>query len=42
MLPFKGLTRQTMTRLLEHLGLCDITIREWQPGPYELVIARKR
>jgi ubiquinone/menaquinone biosynthesis C-methylase UbiE len=42
MLPFKGLTRQTMTRLLEHLGLCDITIREWQPGHYELVIARKR
>jgi ubiquinone/menaquinone biosynthesis C-methylase UbiE len=41
-LPFKGLTRRTMTRLLAQLGLCDIAIREWQPGHYELVIARKR
>jgi ubiquinone/menaquinone biosynthesis C-methylase UbiE len=40
-LPFKGLTRRGMIGLLEHLGLRDITIQEWQPGHYELVIARK-
>jgi ubiquinone/menaquinone biosynthesis C-methylase UbiE len=40
-LPFKGLTRRGMTRLLERLGLVEITVREWQPGHYELVTARK-
>ena len=40
-LPFKGLTRRGMTRLLERLGLGEIAIREWQPGHYELVTARK-
>jgi ubiquinone/menaquinone biosynthesis C-methylase UbiE len=41
-LPFKGQTRRSMTRLLESLGLCEIVIREWQPGYYELVTARKK
>lgn len=41
MLPFKGLNRRSMTRLLGCLGLADIAICEWQPGHYELVIARK-
>jgi ubiquinone/menaquinone biosynthesis C-methylase UbiE len=40
-LPFKGVTRRGMTRLIERLGLVDIAIREWQPGHYELVTARK-
>lgn len=40
-LPFKGLTRHGITRLLERLGLGEIVIREWQPGHYELVTARK-
>ena len=40
-LPFKGLTRRGMTRLLERLGLVEIAIREWQLGHYELVIASK-
>jgi ubiquinone/menaquinone biosynthesis C-methylase UbiE len=41
-LPLKGLTRQSISGLLERLGLCEIAIREWQPGHYELVIARKK
>jgi ubiquinone/menaquinone biosynthesis C-methylase UbiE len=40
-LPFKGLTRRRMCRLLERLGMAEIAIREWQPGHYELVTARK-
>lgn len=40
-LPLKGLTRRGMTRLLDRLGLGAIEIRAWQPGHYELVIARK-
>ena len=40
-LPFKGLTRSGMTGLLQHLGLAEIAIREWQLGHYELVTARK-
>jgi ubiquinone/menaquinone biosynthesis C-methylase UbiE len=40
-LPFKGLTRRQITRQLEQLGLGAIVIRDWQPGHYELVIARK-
>jgi ubiquinone/menaquinone biosynthesis C-methylase UbiE len=40
-LPFKGLTRRGMTRLLERLGLAEIAICEWQLGHYELVTARK-
>jgi ubiquinone/menaquinone biosynthesis C-methylase UbiE len=40
-LPLKGLTRRSMARLLERLGLAEIAIREWQPGHYELVTARK-
>jgi ubiquinone/menaquinone biosynthesis C-methylase UbiE len=40
-LPFKGLTRRAMARLLERLGLGEIVFSEWQPGHYELVIAHK-
>jgi ubiquinone/menaquinone biosynthesis C-methylase UbiE len=40
-LPFKGITRHSMMRLLSCLGLTEIAIREWQPGHYELVTARK-
>jgi len=40
-LPFKGLTRRDMARLLGQLGLDDVEIRPWQPGHYELVIAKK-
>ena len=40
-LPFKGLTRRDMARLLERLGMGEVAIREWQPGHYELVTARK-
>lgn len=40
-LPFKGLTRRGMTRLLGRLELGEIVVQEWQPGHYELVIARK-
>ena len=40
-LPFKGLSRHSITRLLGRLGLAEIAIREWQPGHYELVTARK-
>jgi ubiquinone/menaquinone biosynthesis C-methylase UbiE len=40
-LPLKGLTRRSMTRLLGRLGCDEIEIRAWQPGHYELVIARK-
>ena len=41
MLPLKGLTCRSMTQLLDRLGLAEIAIREWQPGHYELVTARK-
>jgi ubiquinone/menaquinone biosynthesis C-methylase UbiE len=41
-LPLKGLTGQGITRLLQRLGLGEIEIRTWQPGHYELVIARKK
>jgi ubiquinone/menaquinone biosynthesis C-methylase UbiE len=40
-LPFKGLTCRDMTGLLRRLGFDEIEIRAWQPGHYELVIARK-
>ena len=40
-LPFKGLTRRDMARLLAGLGMGEVAIREWQPGHYELVTARK-
>ncbi|MBK9710445.1 MAG: class I SAM-dependent methyltransferase [Kouleothrix sp.] len=40
-LPLKGLTRRAMARLLGRLGMERIEIRDWQPGHYELVIARK-
>ena len=40
-LPFKGVTRRGLTRLLERLGLAEIAIREWQLGHYELVTAHK-
>ena len=40
-LPFKGLTRRRITQLLERQGLHAIEIRDWQPGHYELVLARK-
>ena len=40
-LPFKSLTRRAMARRLECLGLSAIVIRDWQPGHYELVTARK-
>ena len=41
LLPFKGLTRRRMLRVLQDLGLGEIDVRAWQPGHYELVIARK-
>jgi ubiquinone/menaquinone biosynthesis C-methylase UbiE len=40
-LPFKGLTRRAIRRLLEQLGFGSIEVRVWQPGHYELVMARK-
>jgi ubiquinone/menaquinone biosynthesis C-methylase UbiE len=40
-LPLKGLTRRGMQRALERLGLETIEFRNWQPGHYELVIAKK-
>jgi ubiquinone/menaquinone biosynthesis C-methylase UbiE len=40
-LPGKGLTRQGFARLLGQLGMSAPEFREWQPGHYELVIARK-
>jgi len=30
-----------MARVLERLGLGAIEFRDWQPGHYELVIAKK-
>jgi ubiquinone/menaquinone biosynthesis C-methylase UbiE len=41
-LPFKGLTRRSMARLLVRLGMAEIEFYAWQPGHYELVIARKQ
>lgn len=41
LLPFKAFTRRAITCVLEREGLAEISIREWQPGHYELVIARK-
>ena len=40
-LPFKGLTRRSMMRLLERHGFGAIQVRDWQPGHYELVFAKK-
>jgi ubiquinone/menaquinone biosynthesis C-methylase UbiE len=40
-LPFKGITRKRIIQLLERQGLHAIEIRDWQPGHYEMVIARK-
>jgi ubiquinone/menaquinone biosynthesis C-methylase UbiE len=40
-LPLKGLTRRSLTGLLKRLGFDAIEIRDWQPGHYELVIAKK-
>ena len=40
-LPMKALTRRGMRRALERLGLGAIEFRDWQPGHYELVIAKK-
>jgi ubiquinone/menaquinone biosynthesis C-methylase UbiE len=40
-LPLKGLTRRSVIRLLQRLGFAAVEIRGWQPGHYELVIARK-
>jgi ubiquinone/menaquinone biosynthesis C-methylase UbiE len=40
-LPFKGLTRRAMARLLARLGMAEIEFYDWQPGHYELVVARK-
>ena len=41
-LPLKGLTRRAMARQMERLGMRAIEFRAWQPGHYELVIARKQ
>lgn len=41
-LPLKGLTRRRATHLLQQLGITAIEIRDWQPGQYELVIAKKQ
>jgi ubiquinone/menaquinone biosynthesis C-methylase UbiE len=40
-LPLKGLTRRGMARALERLNLGAIEFCDWQPGHYELVIAKK-
>ena len=40
-LPLKGLTRRGMARTLERLGFGAIEFCGWQPGHYELVIAKK-
>jgi len=40
-LPLKGLTRRGITCVLDRLGFDPIEIRDWQPGHYELVIAKK-
>jgi ubiquinone/menaquinone biosynthesis C-methylase UbiE len=40
-LPLKGLTQQSMKRALERLNFGAIEFCDWQPGHYELVIARK-
>jgi ubiquinone/menaquinone biosynthesis C-methylase UbiE len=40
-LPLKGLTRRGMARALERVGLGAIEFRDWQPGHYELVLAKK-
>jgi ubiquinone/menaquinone biosynthesis C-methylase UbiE len=40
-LPLKGLTRRRVTHLLQQIGITAIEIRDWQPGHYELIIARK-
>jgi ubiquinone/menaquinone biosynthesis C-methylase UbiE len=40
-LPLKGLTQRSMTRALERLGFGAIEFCDWQPGHYELVIAKK-
>lgn len=42
LLPLKGLTQQQMIGLLERAGMDEIEVRTWQPGNYDLVIARKR
>lgn len=40
-LPLRGLTRRAMLAALRELGFESIEFRPWQPGHYELVIARK-
>jgi ubiquinone/menaquinone biosynthesis C-methylase UbiE len=40
-LPGKAWTASRMARLLDRLGAETIEIRPWQPGQYDLVIARK-
>jgi SAM-dependent methyltransferase len=40
-LPGRAYTRVGLLRRLAALGLTDIVFRPWQPGNYELVIARK-
>src|SRR5262249_34119827 len=40
-LPLKGLTREGMARALDRLGFGAVEFCDWQPGHYELVIARK-
>ena len=40
-LPLKGQTRRALARQLGRLGMRAIEFRAWQPGHYELVIARK-
>ncbi len=41
LLPGRGLTQSAMRRALVGLGLEQIAFHPWQPGYYELVIARK-
>ena len=41
-LPGKALTRVAMKEQLARLGLVEIVFHPWQPGHYELVIARKQ
>jgi ubiquinone/menaquinone biosynthesis C-methylase UbiE len=41
LLPARAFTSAALQRALAHLGFVDLRFRPWQPGHYELVLARK-
>jgi ubiquinone/menaquinone biosynthesis C-methylase UbiE len=41
LLPGRAFTARALELELSRLGLVDLTVRPWQPGHYELVMARK-